>query len=123
MPRQVKHITCFCWLLTAIILTLASGQGNVTANEEQETADKTVALQASLTVFQKQIAPLLQKHCSACHGAETQEKELNLAQLDPNMESTSAARWAMVLDQVVLGKMPPDGQPALSEQQVEVIVT
>ena len=100
---------------------LATGTG--WAKAPPVSSEKTAARRASLMEFQESVSPLLKKHCFACHGSETREKELDLSQLDPNMESTSAARWAMVLDQVVMGEMPPEGELGLNEKDRERFVT
>ncbi len=102
-----------CWGLVA---------GTGRADETLASREKAEALQASMSEYQEVVTPLLEKHCFACHAAETQERELDLSQLDPNMASTSAARWAMVLDQVVMGEMPPEGEPRLSEKDINRLV-
>lgn len=58
--------------------------------------------------FNRTVKPVLTKYCAGCHGAELAEKHLNLLALSPDMKgTTSAARWAVVLTNLSLSKMPP----------------
>lgn len=76
---------------------------------------KFASFDDSQAEFDRSVKPVLAKYCGACHGAELAEKELNLQTLPPDMKATtSAARWAVVLTQLSLGKMPPkeESQPS-----------
>ncbi len=110
--RLFSRFACVVFLLS-LSLGIAS-----TFAEDQ----KAAARKQSLSDFDQTIKPLLKKHCFTCHGLEMPEGELSLSALDPDMESTSAARWAMVLDQVVMGKMPPEGETPLSKEHVQTLV-
>lgn len=60
--------------------------------------------------FEQHVEPLLHRHCGACHSGAEAESGLSLAglsALDPNMQSPSAARWALVLEKLTAGEMPP----------------
>lgn len=73
---------------------------------------KFASFDESQAEFDRSVKPLLTKYCAECHGAELAEKELNLQTLPPDMKgTTSAARWAVVLTQLSLGKMPPKDEP------------
>jgi len=72
---------------------------------------KFASLDDSQAEFDRSVKPVLAKFCSKCHGSELQEKDLNLQTLSPDMKgTTSAARWAVVLAELSLGKMPPKGE-------------
>jgi mono/diheme cytochrome c family protein len=67
--------------------------------------------------FDRTVKPVLAKYCAGCHGAELAEKELDLQTLSPDMKgTTSAARWAVVLTNLSLGKMPPQDEPQPSAE-------
>ena len=83
--------------------------------------------------FEKEIQPILQKHCVDCHGQETQESSLRVDSKtslllggdwgEPSIVPTSPEKSFLYL--VVSGqepdlKMPPDG-PGLSESELSVI--
>ena len=62
----------------------------------------------SMAEYNRTVLPFLAKHCEECHGSNKPEKELELRKLEPDMKtSTSAARWAAVLEQLRSGEMPP----------------
>ena len=73
---------------------------------------KFASLGESQAEFDRSVKPLLAKYCAGCHGADLAEKELDLQTLPPDMKgTTSAARWAVVLTQLSLSKMPPKDEP------------
>jgi hypothetical protein len=66
----------------------------------------------SRVAYDRVVAPFLARHCVSCHGPKVQEGELALDRLDPDMKtSTSAARWAVVLQKLVAQEMPPKEKP------------
>ena len=80
---------------------------------------KFSSLDESQAEYKRSVKPLLTKYCAECHGPDLAEKELNLQMLPPDMKgTTSAARWAVVLAQLSLGKMPPkdESQPSAGEK-------
>lgn len=69
--------------------------------------------------YDRMVAPFFAKHCNACHSAATNEGELDLAQLDPNMkDSTSGARWAMLVEKLANGEMPPKDRPRPTAEEL-----
>lgn len=55
---------------------------------------------------------LLRQHCTRCHGAEQQESELRLDKLDMDIAyGKDSAVWHAVAERLMLGEMPPAGQP------------
>lgn len=75
--------------------------------DDDVAAEKAAALKASMDQYEQVVSPFFAKHCNACHGSKEPEGEIELAKLDPNMQTTSAARWAMVHEKLVTGEMPP----------------
>ncbi|MEZ6127474.1 MAG: DUF1592 domain-containing protein [Planctomycetaceae bacterium] len=59
-------------------------------------------------VFQTSVRPFLQTYCLDCHGTETQEAKLDLSSFS-TAETVSNAHliWALILDRVEAGEMPP----------------
>ncbi|WP_197442808.1 DUF1592 domain-containing protein [Lignipirellula cremea] len=65
-----------------------------------------------LKVFQAEVLPLLKTHCMRCHGAEQQEGDLSLSQLNPDLvQGSDAETWHDVLNKLNLGQMPPAKEP------------
>lgn len=73
--------------------------------------------------FDKQIRPLLAKHCFQCHGPEKQQAKIRFDNLSTNLiENRPAAEtWHDALNSLDLGEMPPNDQPKLSQQEHEKI--
>jgi hypothetical protein len=58
------------------------------------------------------LAPILTRHCLACHGPDTQEGDLRLDALGHDLASPQvAARWRDVADRIRAGDMPPEERP------------
>lgn len=74
---------------------------------------KFATLEESRAEYQRSVAGLLKQKCGACHQGAKAEGELDLLTLDPDLKgSTSAARWAMVVEKVTAREMPPkEGVP------------
>lgn len=79
--------------------------------------------------FEKEIQPLLVERCAHCHGNDTQKAELNLetaagilkgGESGPILVAGDPDKSA-VYEKVHSGEMPPEGEPRLSEKEVELI--
>ena len=58
--------------------------------------------------FERELLPLLENHCFNCHGEDAQEGDLALHTLNPDvLKGGDEAVWAVVLDQLNSGEMPP----------------
>ena len=67
-----------------------------------------------------QLAPILQRSCAACHGAEKAESGLRLDRLDPDLvNGADHARWREVFDRLSSGDMPPEDAAPLPEADRE----
>jgi len=72
--------------------------------------------------YDRTFKPLVLKSCGKCHGAKVAEGKLNLLALDPDMKSsTSAARWAMVVEKIVAREMPPKEGTPLSDEELKTL--
>jgi hypothetical protein len=57
-----------------------------------------------------------------CHNARKPECELDLATLDPDMKaSTSGVCWAMLVQKLTLGEMPPKDKPLPDAERLESV--
>ena len=69
------------------------------------------------------VAPILQKHCQACHGPAQAKGDLRLDKLDPDLvKGKDGDRWREVLDQVNSGDMPPASAKAMPKEDRELLV-
>lgn len=119
-PFWQKELT----VRSRIFLFVAAWLGILSARlpaEETDSPEKAAALNASLEQYRQVVVPFFARHCNGCHGEENQEGELELSQLDPNLESASAARWAMLMEKLVQGEMPPEGQPRPAAESVTAV--
>ena len=67
-----------------------------------------------------QLAPIFQRSCGACHGAEKAESELRIDRLDPDLVGgADHARWRKVFDRLSSGDMPPEDATPLPEADRE----
>lgn len=75
--------------------------------------------------FERDVLPILKSHCVRCHGPELQESNIRLDTLSTDLINDRAAteNWHEVLNALDSGAMPPEGEPQLSVQQLEVLTT
>lgn len=66
--------------------------------------------------YRKQVAPVLSKHCLACHDDKVKTASLSLEH-----PGNSPALWEKVLDKLNTGRMPPPGSPALSKGEIATV--
>ena len=91
-------------------------------NEALKIADRK-AFEANMAAYKKDVLPLLQKRCFACHSGKKLEGDLSLTLLDPDMKaSVSGARWAVVRDKIEAGEMPPEDKPQLSKTEKQQLL-
>ena len=68
------------------------------------------------------VAPLFQKHCYGCHGAEKPKGKLRIDKLDPDfVKGNDGDHWRDVLDRLNFGDMPPAKEPALKKEDRELM--
>src|SRR5688572_6338622 len=66
--------------------------------------------------FQHSVQPILARHCFSCHNQKLAMAKLDLASVpDDGAGAAQAGVWQKVREKVGAGKMPPAGQPALSD--------
>ncbi|MEC9002020.1 MAG: DUF1588 domain-containing protein [Planctomycetota bacterium] len=100
------------WMLLLLVSGLGSEQAITTAAEPDREG------------YAQVVKPFLLKHCSQCHGSETQEADLAFHQLDSNLaDGKQAGTWIRIYDQLNLGEMPPRDEPQPSHQKRERIAS
>jgi len=118
---KIPGIVCPIALLVVLAGSVGSAAETLTA--KQQTRDKQAAAETSMARFEKTVRPFLKRYCISCHGPQTQEGELSLAKLAPNMKtSTSGARWAMVVEKLSKRQMPPDGEQQPKQVEVQPVI-
>jgi hypothetical protein len=75
----------------------------------------------SIEVVPDRVAQFVSSFCSRCHGPDKQEGDFRLDTLPVSRTAAHAENWQMVLDNLLLGKMPPETEPQPSEFEVEQI--
>lgn len=74
----------------------------------QEQTVSTEAPEPNLKAFERDIRPILQRACVSCHGAGTQEGNIRIDTLDPNLlHGEDIAWWVEVRAVLSNGEMPP----------------
>ncbi len=99
----------------AALLSLAGLAAATAADPPQEPAP------GAQQSYERIVAPFLTAHCTGCHGADDPEGALNLAALDPDLRSHSAARWALVHEQLTAAAMPPEGSPPPGAAEIAAV--
>ena len=73
--------------------------------------------------FKEVIEPFFASHCVRCHGEKKQKGDVSLHDFAGGPASGNAvARWALVLDVLRSGEMPPEDEPqpdAANREQVQ----
>lgn len=88
----------------SLILAILTGASVMAQEKKKEKRDPA-------EVFQKEIQPILKKHCYDCHGSEKQKGDLNLQGFE-TLESIHDAPeiWQTVQERVYAFEMPPEGK-------------
>ncbi|RCS54487.1 DUF1592 domain-containing protein [Bremerella cremea] len=79
--------------------------------------------QPKLAEFNASIKPVLLQACVDCHGPDTEEGNIRIDTLDPNLlHGKDVAWWLEVLAALSKGEMPPPDEGDLSDQDRAAIV-
>ncbi|MEC8557301.1 MAG: DUF1592 domain-containing protein [Planctomycetota bacterium] len=87
----------------------------------QEVPTDPQQLKAASTMYQREIQPLLEKHCIDCHGPELQKAMLRLDLLDPTFAGPAAETWQDVLNKLSIGEMPPEDRPIDTDSRRKLV--
>lgn len=79
--------------------------------------------QANLVFFREHVGPALQAACVQCHGPDTQEGNLRLDVLDPDLfHGADVSWWLEVLAVLSNGEMPPPDEAELADEDRAKII-
>jgi len=83
----------------------------------------TKAPKPDLAEFRRSIQPILKSSCVDCHGPDTQEGNIRLDTLDPNLQRGADVKWWIeVLGVINNGEMPPaDADPLSSSDRSQLV--
>jgi hypothetical protein len=91
--------------------------------QQQPVAVGTEGPEPQMAVFRKDIQPILAKACVQCHGPETQEGNLRIDTLDPNLlHGDDVDWWLEVMAVLSNGEMPPADEGELTDKDRSKIV-
>ena len=111
MDVLMKHdtsVNCPLWLQLTLLFIL----GLFTS--------RSVTAQTEPPSFERDVQPVLKQYCFRCHGPDTQEGNVRLDVLDPDLvKGIDTERWHQALNIINLGEMPPDGAPQIDEAKLE----
>ena len=66
------------------------------------------------------VRPFIEQHCHRCHGAERQKGEQRFDTLAASLDEVETLEtWQAILDQLLLGAMPPEDAPQPTAAEVE----
>jgi hypothetical protein len=87
------------------------------------------AVSAETPDFDRDVRPILVRHCVACHGEKKAESKLDLRQRDsltrggqsgPAVMGGSAEQ-SLIIERIVEGSMPPDDRPRLDRNEIQTL--
>ncbi|MFK7734895.1 MAG: DUF1592 domain-containing protein [Pirellulaceae bacterium] len=112
--------------------TLEALKSAVAQQSRQQTAEKLADIASAqqnssdqsprLEEFVQSIQPILESSCSDCHGADEQEGNFRIDQLDPDLFAGQDVNWWREVIQVLTNReMPPDEGELSDENRAQVI--
>jgi mono/diheme cytochrome c family protein len=118
LNAMVAHsMRCFPAALTVSVLLAAFAPFVLGADEL-----KFANLEESRAEYDRSVKTLLAKKCGDCHQEDKAEGQLDLLTLDPDLkQSSSAARWAMVVEKVTAREMPPKEGTPLTDAEFKAL--
>ena len=79
--------------------------------------------QPDLTTFRSDIQPILKRVCHQCHGPDTQEGNVRIDQLNPDLQNGDDVDWWVEIQAVLSNdEMPPPDSDKLTDQERSLIV-
>ena len=89
----------------------------------QPVAASTEAPEPQLDAFRKDIQPILARACVQCHGPDTQEGNIRIDTLNPDLLHGDDVNWWLEVMAVLSnGEMPPADEPELADEDRSKIV-
>ena len=98
--------------------TLGAERSSYRKQQTREIQTKTP--QPRLAEFRQNVQPILTKHCVRCHGPKTQEGNIRIDTLDPDLLHGEDVNWWLEVSAVLTaGEMPPAEEAKLKIEQLE----
>lgn len=73
--------------------------------------------------FAQVVAPFVQEHCAACHGADRPKAKLSLTRFQSAEQARAAPEtWRKVRERLAAGEMPPEGRPRPPQAEVQAVL-
>lgn len=119
---QTKFISFVSVLSLGLFLSSlqAADEARLESIDAVALSARDAALRAS---FSEGIAPILERHCSKCHGESKQKAELRFDELSPAMSlDQDVSLWSSVRDALNAHEMPPEEERQPSERERQQIV-
>lgn len=107
--------------VSLLIFTLLLGSGLVLLAGEQGKKQPAAKKSANAVAFERDIAPLVQRYCTACHGEKVQTAGINFLTFRDTTSVLKARNvWEKASPKLQLGAMPPKGlpQPTTAERHL-----
>jgi hypothetical protein len=115
---QMARLPGFIVGMSAGLLVLGLSGGWASADEL-----KFATAEESRAEFERTVKPFLARHCVECHSGKNTEGDLDVTKLDPDMKaSVDGARWAMLVEKVQSGEMPPKEKPQPAVESMEAAI-
>jgi hypothetical protein len=73
--------------------------------------------------YAKEIAPILAKYCTSCHGGAKPKASLSLVFKSMSEAGKKLHVWEKVAEQLRAGEMPPEGRPKPPAKEMELLVS
>lgn len=103
-----------------LALTIGLASMAFSSAEAQELVFTTA--EESRAEYERVVKPFLSQHCAACHNPKMTEGDLDLSALETDMKTTSSgARWAMLVEKLTSGEMPPKEKPRPEVESLSVV--
>ncbi|MEO2014319.1 MAG: PSD1 and planctomycete cytochrome C domain-containing protein [Fuerstiella sp.] len=88
-----------------------------------------VSLNASDLTFERDVQPILAARCGKCHGQKTRKADLNLVDFaafkrggeSGDLVEAGDAVESLLFEMITDGSMPPEDEPSLNAEQIDVI--
>ena len=95
----------------------AAGALRSSYRKHQHRALETTTPQAGLAAFRKDIEPVLKNACVQCHGPETQEGNIRIDTLNPDLlHGDDVSWWLEIVAVLSNGEMPPADATELADK-------
>lgn len=108
-------------LFLAVVWSASAGMLGSDAFADETTVEAGKSLSADdalITAFSEDIAPLMERNCSKCHGASEQEAGLRFDELNPAMTlDQDVPVWSSIRDALNSHQMPPSEEERQPSEQ------